>query len=361
MRDFCTDLTIDIRDAVGDRLHISDSEFQKDGTTFEIGHAGRIDSIPQRDLSVGGTISASKKKNAKSMFQKEGKSAGPHQASFSRTAHIVPDGPACRIFGSMNAKKVTGNLHITTLGHGYWSWEHTDHSLMNLSHVIHEFSFGPYFPQISQPLDASVETSNEHFAVFQYFVSIVPTTFIDAWGRRLNTNQYSVNDYTRTVEHGMGVPGIFIKYDVEPLTMTIRERTTSLTQFLVRLAGILGGVWVCAGFGLRVGDRIVRIAGKTMGGGEQDASPEQYAASYSSAYARPSASSGLMGISTRGGSSYATPRWMDGSSSSSSSSGFMNGVRDKTASAFGSLTGGPSHRHTESMQQKIFSEEGRAW
>lgn len=301
------------------------------------------------------------------MFQKEGRPAGPHQASFSRTSHVVPDGPACRIFGSMNAKKVTGNLHITTLGHGYWSWEHTDHSLMNLSHVIHEFSFGPYFPQISQPLDASVEMSKEHFAVFQYFVSIIPTTFIDAWGRRLNTNQYSVNDYTRTVEHGMGVPGIFIKYDVEPLIMTIRERTTTLTQFLVRLAGILGGVWVCAGFGLRVGDRIMRVAGKTLGSGEQETSPEQYAASYSSAYAR---SSGLTGISSRapGVPSYnhhnnqVPHRWVDGSpASASSASGFMSGVRDKTASAFGTLTGGASHRHTESMQQRIYSEEGRAW
>ncbi|MCO5554343.1 hypothetical protein L7F22_007872 [Adiantum nelumboides] len=192
--------------------------------------------------------------------------------------------------------------------------------------------------------------SKEHFAVFQYFVSIIPTTFIDAWGRRLNTNQYSVNDYTRTVEHGMGVPGIFIKYDVEPLIMTIRERTTTLTQFLVRLAGILGGVWVCAGFGLRVGDRIMRVAGKTLGSGEQETSPEQYAASYSSAYAR---SSGLTGISSRapGVPSYNPPqqpgpaRWMDGSpASASSASGFMSGVRDKTASAFGTLTGGASHR-----------------
>lgn len=24
---------------------------------------------------------------------------------------------------------------------------------MNLSHIIHEFSFGPYFPAIAQPLD----------------------------------------------------------------------------------------------------------------------------------------------------------------------------------------------------------------
>lgn len=32
---------------------------------------------------------------------------------------------------------------------------------MNLSHVVHEFSFGPYFPAIAQPLDSSVEVTNE--------------------------------------------------------------------------------------------------------------------------------------------------------------------------------------------------------
>lgn len=36
--------------------------------------------------------------------------------------------------------------------------------------------------------------------------------------------------------------GIFFKYDIEPMSLTIRERTTSLIQFLVRLAGIIGGV-----------------------------------------------------------------------------------------------------------------------
>lgn len=30
-------------------------------------------------------------------------------------------------------------------------------AVMNLSHVIHEFSFGPFFPRIVQPLDNSVE------------------------------------------------------------------------------------------------------------------------------------------------------------------------------------------------------------
>ncbi|BGP13494.1 hypothetical protein JCM10213v2_001416 [Rhodosporidiobolus nylandii] len=176
---------------------------------------------------------------------------------FAKTAKLVENGPACRIYGSMDVKKVTGNLHITTLGHGYMSWEHTDHALMNLSHVIHEFSFGPYFPRIVQPLDNSVETTDAHFHIFQYFLSVVSTTYIDARRRILPTNQYSVTEMSRTTEHGRGVPGIFFKFDIEPMALTVRERTTTLVQFLVRLAGIVGGILVCSDFGFRTADFLV--------------------------------------------------------------------------------------------------------
>ena len=313
----CHYLTIDVRDAVGDRLHVSDSEFTKDGTTFEIGHADRLDAMPREEVSVQKTINQARKKP---LYRKKPKNKKfSKQVAFQKTAHIVPDGPACRIYGSMEVKRVTGNLHITTLGHGYLSMEHTDHKLMNLSHVIHEFSFGPYFPEISQPLDSSVETTDKRtsslrpsltsddshashhgltltmhaesclsplptdFTVFQYFVSAVPTLFVDARGRKLHTHQYSVTDYTRQIEHGKGVPGIFIKYDIEPLQMTIRERSTSLVQFLVRLAGVLGGVWVCVVYTFRVMNRVTHFA-SNVATGDKD-SPESYAASYG--YARP--------------------------------------------------------------------------
>ncbi|MCO5555736.1 hypothetical protein L7F22_009281 [Adiantum nelumboides] len=322
----CHYLTVDVRDGVGDRLHLSDIDLQKDGTTFEIGRAGRLDSLPDRrkNTHVGKTISASKKKQKASW----GRDARPEQQKqFKKTAHVVEDGPACRIYGSIGAKRVTGNLHVTTLGHGYFSWEHTDHKLMNLSHVIHELSFGPYFPHIAQPLDSSMETSNEHFAVFEYFVSVIPTRFLDKWGRKLETNQYSVNDYSRVVTHGQGVPGIFIKYDIEPLTMTIHERTTTLIYFLVRLAGILGGVWVCAGFGYRIGDRMIKLVGKIRE--EGDPSYEDYAKSYSTGYA-----------TSRPGANFAQR------STGISGGGWLGNVG--------------THRHTESVQQRIFSEEGRA-
>jgi len=209
---------------------------------------------------------------------------------FPKTANPTENGPACRVYGTMEVKKVTGNLHITTLGHGYLSWEHTDHALMNLSHVIHEFSFGPYFPRITQPLDNSAsvpsaarararsssanrpllprvrEITEAHFHIFQYFLSVVSTTYIDAGRRLLSTSSYSVTDMSRVTEHGRGVPGIFFKYDIEPMSLTIRERTTSLVQFLVRLAGIVGGILVCSDFGFRtVSWSLDRWAGQLRG------------------------------------------------------------------------------------------------
>lgn len=96
------------------------------------------------------------------------------------------------------------------------------------------------------------------FTVFQYFLRVVPTTYIDASRRRLSTSQYAVTDYSRSFDHGHGVPGIFFKYDLEGMALTIREATTSLYQFLVRLAGVVGGVWTVASFGLRVFNRAQR-------------------------------------------------------------------------------------------------------
>ena len=36
---------------------------------------------------------------------------------------------------------------------------------MNLSHIIHEWSFGPYYPKIAQPLDMSMEISDQRQSI----------------------------------------------------------------------------------------------------------------------------------------------------------------------------------------------------
>jgi hypothetical protein len=121
-------------------------------------------------------------------------------------------------------------------------------TVMNLSHVITEFSFGKYFPEITQPLDNSFEITHDRkfffsldvtrvtfadFIAYQYYLRVVPTTYIAPRSEPLHTNQYSVTHYERQVSH-QGVPGIFFKFDIEPVRLTVIQRTTTLGQFFIR-------------------------------------------------------------------------------------------------------------------------------
>lgn len=197
-------------------------------------------------------------------------------------------------------KRVTGNLHITAAGHGYWSPIQTPPGSalrlteLNLTHVIHELSFGPFFPRIVEPLDASVEIAKQEKVAYQYYLSVVPTRYIATSGSHIDTNQYSVTDYVRELgPRERMIPGIFIKYDVEPIALVVRARSISWLTFLVRTAGVIGGLWVCTGMALRVIFRAYTTMQKLPAGslkvtGSENVWPESsdpgYGAGYSGTY-----------------------------------------------------------------------------
>jgi len=130
---------------------------------------------------------------------------------------------------------------------------------MNMSHVISEFSFGPHFPDIVQPLDNSYESTTENFISYQYFITVVPTTYIAPRSAPLETNQYSVSHYVREVDHDRQTPGIFFKFEIDPLHITIHQRTTTFRQFITRVIGVIGGVFICMGYAIRVTTKAVEV------------------------------------------------------------------------------------------------------
>ncbi|KAF9790324.1 DUF1692-domain-containing protein [Thelephora terrestris] len=248
----CGYLSVDLRDAVGDRLYLSNG-FKRDGTLFDIGQATLLQEHTQA-LSVRQAIAQSRKSRGllDTILRRD-------PPPFKPTYNYRPDGSACRIFGTVTVKKVTANLHVTTLGHGYTSRQHVDHSLMNLSHVITEFSFGPYFPDIAQPLDNSFELTHEPFIAYQYFLHVVPTTYIPPRSHPLRTNQYSVTHYTHQVDHGQGTPGIFFKFELDPLHIAIHQRSTTFGQFFIRCIGVVGGLFVCVSYAVRIGTKAIEV------------------------------------------------------------------------------------------------------
>ncbi|KTW26269.1 uncharacterized protein T551_03568 [Pneumocystis jirovecii RU7] len=151
----------------------------------------------------------------------------------------VKDAPACRIYGSIDIHRVHGNFHITAQGHGY-GIKHLSHDQMNFTHIIRHFSFGKHYSSIISPLDNTGRITDHNFYLFQYYISIIPTTYVKG-NKRLLTNKYSVKEKSSEIDY-YNVPGIVFLYDIEPISLLVVEKRDPFLRFLIRIFTIIGGL-----------------------------------------------------------------------------------------------------------------------
>lgn len=164
---------------------------------------------------------------------------------------------ACRIHGSLSVRKVAGNFHVTTgrsvphpQGHAHLN-VFVPQNELNFSHRIDSLSFGPVVPGMVNPLDATLQTTAHRYHIYQYYLQVVPTKLHTVNLGRLDTCQYSVTERSRPVDHHQGshgVPGVFFKYEMSPMVVEIVEKRKPLLQFLIRLIGIIGGIFATSGW-----------------------------------------------------------------------------------------------------------------
>ncbi|CEP20587.1 unnamed protein product [Cyberlindnera jadinii] len=226
----CNFIQTNVRDLTYDRF-LAAEKLQYEGMSFFLPHGYQVNSerhivTPELDEIMAEGIRAE-------FLRRES------------TGHNLGS-PACHIFGSIPVNRVAGDFHITAKGFGYRDRTQVQVESLNFTHVISEFSFGDFYPYIDNPLDATAKTTEENLKSYTYFLTVVPTVY-KKLGVAVNTNQYSVGvqEKTYTVEN-RGPPGIFFKYDFEPLLLVVEDQRMSFTTFLVRLATIYGGIIVCA-------------------------------------------------------------------------------------------------------------------
>lgn len=186
-------------------------------------------------------------------------------------ANVRP-GEGCRLTGSMRVNKVAGNVHMTIGeslvrdGAHIHQFNPSEAPKFNVSHTIHSLSFGEQHPRLRAPslLDGAVRYVNDSTGgtgLFQYFVRIVPTEYVDKAGRTsLVTNQYTYTekfrpvvmaDYQRAPGQQGGsspvIPGIFFVYDLSPFLVQVSPAQTPLSHLVTRLLAIVGGVFCVMG------------------------------------------------------------------------------------------------------------------
>ncbi|KAK5135865.1 hypothetical protein LTR08_004514 [Meristemomyces frigidus] len=267
----CEDLHVNVQDASGDRI-LAGQTLHKDPTTWtQWGSRGQhaLGAKKEERLEAG-------------EYQEEDVHDYLGAARKSKKYHKTPkvsrgrEPDSCRIYGSMHGNKVQGDFHITARGHGYMEFgQHLDHNSFNFSHHINELSFGPFYPSLINPLDNTLATTDARFYKFQYYLSVVPTIYTtDAKALRkidkfhespssgsdgleqhphryskntVFTNQYAVTEQSHPVPEN-NVPGVFVKFDIEPIQLTIAEEWSSLPSLFIRLVNVISGVLVAGGW-----------------------------------------------------------------------------------------------------------------
>ncbi|KAK1760603.1 endoplasmic reticulum vesicle transporter-domain-containing protein [Echria macrotheca] len=275
----CADLHVNVQDAAGDRI-LAASKLKHDPTNWAqwadargIHKLGR-DENGRRITGEGWTVDHDEGFGEEHVHDIV--SLGRRKARWGKTPRLWgAEGDSCRIYGSLELNKVQGDFHITARGHGYMEFgEHLDHNSFNFSHVISELSFGPYLPSLTNPLDGTVDTTAAHFHKFQYFMSVVPTVYSlgdpsRMGSRSVVTNQYAVTEQSREVNE-QTIPGIFFKYDIEPILLNIVESRDPFFVFCIKIINILSGALVAGHWGYRLSDWLVDVLGKRRRSGRSE-------------------------------------------------------------------------------------------
>ena len=242
----CKWLHINVEDQTMDRKFVSE-ELQMEDMPFFIPYDTKVNDIneiitPELDEILGEAIPAEfrEKLDTRLLFDEN----DPDKAK-------LLDFNGCHIFGSVPVNRVSGVLQITAKGFGYADSHRASLEDLNFAHVINEFSFGDFYPYIDNPLDNTAQfDQDEPLTTYLYYTSVVPTLF-KKLGAEVDTNQYSVNDYRylnkdSSVKGNRRVPGIFFKYNFEPLSIVVSDVRISFIQFLVRLVAICSFLVYCA-------------------------------------------------------------------------------------------------------------------
>ncbi|KAH0545163.1 hypothetical protein FGG08_000775 [Glutinoglossum americanum] len=259
----CSDLHVNVQDASGDRI-LAGGVLKHDPTNWSQWGKG------MHQLGWG---------DQNAMYDDEidhlADIIGGRESKWRSTPRLKGDGNACRIYGDMQLNKVQGDFHITARGHGYMEWgQHLSHDVFNFSHIIPSLSFGPHYESLHNPLSNTIATTNDRFYRYQYYLSLVPTVYAVTGSTSLEdpphlnavqTNQYAVTSQSHTVPEN-SVPGIFFKFDIEPILLTVVAQRSSFLALLVRIVNVVSGVLVAGGWLYQMMGWGGELLGKKRGG-----------------------------------------------------------------------------------------------
>ncbi|CAD5113396.1 DgyrCDS2568 [Dimorphilus gyrociliatus] len=244
----CANIGADVLDVTNENVLMTSSTLEEEDTYFDLTPRQRNYYSMMQKYS---TYLKDQYHSLHKLLWKTGYMVGLRTSRPEREIKPTTQPDACRIHGTLEINKVAGNFHVTAgkpvpvipRGHAHFAFiKERDY---NFSHRIDHFSFGRRTPGLIYALDYDERVTMNNLYMAQYFLQVVPTS-VNTFISQVDTYQFAVTHKNRTINHSKGshgVPGIFFKYDLSPIKVKITEEKRGFGRLLIRLAGIVGGVF----------------------------------------------------------------------------------------------------------------------
>ncbi len=180
-----------------------------------------------------------------------------NQFSYEIIKKSIQDQEGCQLYGNISILKVPGNIHISSNSYANIISKLANDGLykFDMSHTINHISFGKeddikyikstFNTGILNPLDNVHKSDTSNKNIYEYYLKVVPTTYIDIDGNKYNVHQFTAN--SNTLKANMMFPGLFFRYDISPILVKFTQSKERIFQYFVELCAIIGGVYmVCS-------------------------------------------------------------------------------------------------------------------
>lgn len=165
--------------------------------------------------------------------------------------------PGCKVSGTLRLKRVRGALVFGPKGNlaNGLQYSFGDFFEFIATHKINSLYFGSKdvfrYPRSGPPVLNGHLHKSKSIEEVKYMLSAVPTNYrMSSRSRRYEKEsfEYSVKTRSTLIHIGMpSIPSVTFYFDISPIKITNIFEREPFAQFLVRLCGVVGGVFVVSG------------------------------------------------------------------------------------------------------------------
>ncbi|KAG5179567.1 endoplasmic reticulum-golgi intermediate compartment-domain-containing protein [Tribonema minus] len=188
---------------------------------------------------------------------------GGDASQIRRFQRVTKDHPGCQISGFILVNRVPGNFHIEAQSKHH----HINPAITNVSHVVHNLSFGTQYPvrafyaraprALEGILEGTLRMQDETFvtkdlhAAPHHYVKVVSTFLGKEWnyrGANEDVLQYQMIVANQIMPYDVeDVPEAKFSFDLSPMCVHVRTRARRWYDFVTSVMAIVGGTFTVVG------------------------------------------------------------------------------------------------------------------